>query len=125
MTTTSEPTTYTIAQVAAANKLTPRALRFYESRGLVMPTRRLRGRVYSVNDTMRIGEIIRGTEMGFTIAEIGVMLEESETGPWLNIPPDKLEAQLKLMREKRSEIDAGIDVLLAIAARQKRVAFGG
>jgi DNA-binding transcriptional MerR regulator len=64
----------TISQVADKFGLTPRALRFYESKGLLSPAREGRGRVYTQTDQRHLGLILKGRKLGFTIAEIGQMI---------------------------------------------------
>jgi DNA-binding transcriptional MerR regulator len=64
----------TISQVADKFGLTPRALRFYESKGLLAPSREGRGRVYTQTDQRHLGLILKGRKLGFTIAEIGQMI---------------------------------------------------
>jgi DNA-binding transcriptional MerR regulator len=64
----------TISQVADKYGLTPRALRFYESKGLLSPAREGRGRVYTQTDQRHLGLILKGRKLGFTIAEIGQMI---------------------------------------------------
>jgi DNA-binding transcriptional MerR regulator len=64
----------TISQMADKFGLTPRALRFYESKGLLAPAREGRGRVYTQTDQRHLGLILKGRKLGFTIAEIGRMI---------------------------------------------------
>ena len=64
----------TISQMADKFGLTPRALRFYESKGLLAPAREGRGRVYTQTDQRHIALILEGRKLGFTIAEIGQMI---------------------------------------------------
>src|ERR1700741_2142978 len=64
----------TISQMADKFGLTPRALRFYESKGLLAPAREGRGRVYTQTDQRHISLILKGRKLGFTIAEIGQMI---------------------------------------------------
>jgi DNA-binding transcriptional MerR regulator len=69
----------TISQVADKFGLTPRALRFYESKGLLAPAREGRGRIYTQDDQRHLTLILKGRKLGFTIAEIGQMIA-AETG---------------------------------------------
>src|SRR5262249_45726205 len=66
----------TISQVADKFGLTPRALRFYESKGLLAPAREGRGRVYTQTDQRHLGLILKGRKLGFRIAEIGQMIAD-------------------------------------------------
>jgi len=87
--------TYGIADMAKEFGLTLRALRFYESRGLINPTRDGTARVYSEADRQRIGEITRMRKLGFTVREI-------KTG---RFPREKFQEQLAIARQQRAEID--------------------
>jgi DNA-binding transcriptional MerR regulator len=84
--------TLTISQVADKFGLTPRALRFYESKGLLTPAREGRGRVYTQTDQRHLGLILKGRKLGFTIAEIGQMIA-ADTG-------HAVPQSLKMTREK-------------------------
>ena len=64
----------TISQMADKFGVTPRALRFYESKRLLKPAREGRGRVYSRVDQHHVSLILKGRKLGFTIAEIGQMI---------------------------------------------------
>ena len=64
----------TISQMAEKFGLTPRALRFYESKGLLAPAREGRGRIYTQTDQRHLGLILKGRKLGFTIAEIAQMV---------------------------------------------------
>jgi DNA-binding transcriptional MerR regulator len=63
------------ADLVKAWGVTMRALRFYESRGLISPRRVGRVRSYSGRDSQRIGVILRAKKLGFTLAEIGQMID--------------------------------------------------
>jgi DNA-binding transcriptional MerR regulator len=58
--------------------VTMRALRFYESRGLISPRRDGRGRVYGQRDSDRIGLILQAKKYGFTLAEIGRLIDVTD-----------------------------------------------
>jgi len=66
------------AELAKLWGVTMRALRFYESRGLISPRRDGRVRAYSQRDSERIGIILRAKKLGFTLTEIGQMIDVKE-----------------------------------------------
>ena len=66
---------FTIAELAEEFGLTLRALRFYDSRGLISPTREGRRRIFSRADRDRLALIVKGKKLGFTLAEISQMLD--------------------------------------------------
>jgi DNA-binding transcriptional MerR regulator len=67
--------TFTIRQLCVEFKVTPRALRFYEDKGLISPGRDGMNRVYSHRDRARLVLILRGKLVGLSLAEIRDILE--------------------------------------------------
>ena len=65
----------TIAELSKEFGLTLRALRFYDSRGLIAPVRAGRRRVFSRADRDRLALIVKGKKLGFTLTEISQMIE--------------------------------------------------
>ncbi len=61
---------YTASELAAALGTTARALRFYESKGLLAPRRAGTRRVYDYRDRARLQLILRGKRLGFSLAQI-------------------------------------------------------
>jgi DNA-binding transcriptional MerR regulator len=74
---TKTPTaqTWTIAELAREYNVTPRAIRFYEDEGLLSPTRVGMSRIYSQGDRWRLGWILRGKRLGFSLAEIKELMD--------------------------------------------------
>src|SRR5688572_23265374 len=67
--------TYTIRQLCREFDCTPRALRFYEDKGLLSPSRAGVNRVYSHRDRGRLQLILRGKRVGLPLSEIGDLLD--------------------------------------------------
>ncbi|HEX7760390.1 MAG TPA: MerR family DNA-binding transcriptional regulator [Caulobacteraceae bacterium] len=67
--------TFTIRQLCREFETTPRALRFYEDKGLLSPARQGLNRVYSYRDRARLQLILRGKSVGLALAEIREILE--------------------------------------------------
>jgi DNA-binding transcriptional MerR regulator len=65
---------WTIRQLCREFEVTPRALRFYEDKGLLSPERRGASRIYSVRDRARLQLILRGKRVGFSLSEIAELL---------------------------------------------------
>jgi len=72
---TRDRRSYSIADLAREFDVTPRTLRFYESEGLLNPRREGRRRLYSPADRARLAWILRGRRVGFSLGEIGEMLD--------------------------------------------------
>ena len=60
---------YSILRLSREFNVTPRALRFYEDKGLLRPTRQGRSRLYSERDRTRLRLTLRGKRLGFTLEE--------------------------------------------------------
>jgi DNA-binding transcriptional MerR regulator len=65
----SMTSTYGIAELAADFDVTPRTLRFYESKGILRPFRRGTTRLYSERDRTRLKLALRGKRLGFSLEE--------------------------------------------------------
>ncbi|ATQ54381.1 MerR family transcriptional regulator [Paracoccus yeei] len=65
----------TIRQMCDAYDVTPRTLRFYESRELIFPQRQGQHRLYSRRDRARLTLILRGKRFGFSLEQIRQLLE--------------------------------------------------
>ena len=61
---------YTVTELARDLGMTPRAVRFYEDKGLIIPQRAGTTRVYSAGDRARMILILRGKRLGFSLAAI-------------------------------------------------------
>jgi len=68
----------TISQIAEKFGVTPRALRFYESKGLLAPARKGRDRIYRWEDQQHLALILKGRKLGFTINEISQMIAAAD-----------------------------------------------
>ncbi|CAN5328158.1 MerR family DNA-binding transcriptional regulator [soil metagenome] len=62
--------TYTIRQLCTEFDVTPRALRFYEDKGLLSPERQGLNRIYANRDRGRLQLILRGKRVGLSLSEI-------------------------------------------------------
>jgi DNA-binding transcriptional MerR regulator len=85
--------TFTITELSREFNVTARAIRFYEDKGLIAPTRNGQQRVFSPRDRARLKLILQGKRVGFSLAEIGEMLDLYDLG-------DRRETQLKHTRTK-------------------------
>ena len=73
--------TWSIAQLAAEYDVTLRTIRFYEDRGLLTPERRGTVRVYHPRDRVRLGLILRGKRLGFSLDEIATIVDMYDAEP--------------------------------------------
>ncbi len=122
-----EAAEFTISDLARDFGVTLRTLRFYESRGLIAPTRSGMARVYSARDRARLALILKGKQLGFTLVEIRAMLaNEDKKGAagdkaanvgGLQLSRDQIVEQLDLLRSQRAEIESAITELESSLAR--------
>ncbi len=66
---------YSVAQLADELGITPRAIRFYETKGLIAPSRAGTTRVFDRRDRARLLLILRGKRLGFSLQEIREYLD--------------------------------------------------
>lgn len=105
-----------IAEVAAQTGLTPRALRFYEARGLVRPPRQANGwRLYGPAELERLHAITALKRAGFTLAEIAKLLEGR-----LPMLGRLVEAQLHELDARAAELAETRGLLVAVKSRIDR-----
>lgn len=109
---------FTIGELARDHGVTLRALRFYESRGLLAPTRFGATRIYPAREKARLALILKGKQLGFTLVEIRAMLAVEEKRPpdeaksasvgGLNLSRDQIVEQLEVLRDRLNEIEGAL-----------------
>ena len=72
---------YAITELAHELGITPRAIRFYESKGLIAPQRAGSTRVYTYRDRARLTIILRGKRLGFSLAQVKDYLDLYDADP--------------------------------------------
>lgn len=105
---------YLISDLSREFGVTLRALRFYEDRGLISPRRIGTMRIYDARDRERLGVILKGKQLGFTLAEIQEMLASDKAGSGgvdLRLSLDKIDDQIAHLEQQRAEIDVAIEEL--------------
>jgi DNA-binding transcriptional MerR regulator len=107
--------TYTIRQLCEEFGCTPRALRFYEDKGLLAPRRDGLNRIYSHRERGRLQLILRGKRVGLSLADIREMLElyELDDGGVQQAARSirKFREQVAVLEQQRVDLDASIAAL--------------
>ena len=67
-----------IREFAKLFDVTPRTIRFYEDKGLIMPSRDSGARIFNQIDYHRVERIMRGKRLGFTLDDIREVLEVTD-----------------------------------------------
>ncbi|WP_018998072.1 MerR family transcriptional regulator [Hirschia maritima] len=102
---------YSIGELAKEFEVTPRALRFYEDKDLLHPTRNGMHRVYSYKDRGRLQLILQGKNIGFSLAEIRELLDVYNLeGPRVQMERmlERYQAQVVKLEKQRSDIDGAL-----------------
>ena len=94
---------YAIAELADELGITPRAIRFYESKGLLSPRRAGSTRIYDYRDHARLRIILRGKRLGFTLALIQEYLDLHDADP---TGEGQLRHLLRNVRQRLGELEA-------------------
>ena len=105
-----------IRDVARRTGLTSRALRFYEARGLLKPLRTYSGRrIYGRGELERIQQILALKRAGLSLAQIGKLTARGNMDLRAIV-----EAQLKVIEERKAELDEAKALLLSVKSRIDR-----
>jgi DNA-binding transcriptional MerR regulator len=94
---------YSITELSDEVGATPRAIRFYESKGLLRPQRAGATRVYTYRDRARLLIILRGKRLGFSLALIQKYLDLYDADPTHKV---QLEHLLRGARQRIGELEA-------------------
>lgn len=108
-------TQMTIREMCDAFDVTPRTLRFYESKELLFPEREGQKRLYSKRDRARLKLILRGKRFGFSLEQIRQLLDlyhiDDQQHTQFQRTYDIACDRLADMERQREELDQAIDDL--------------
>jgi DNA-binding transcriptional MerR regulator len=109
---------FSTAELAAGAGVTPRTVRFYESRGLLKAQRAGAMRVFTYIDRARLALILRGKRLGFSLKEIGEYLDlygaDSDQRGQLSYVVDKSRERIAVLESKMQDLQAAIGELRTI-----------
>lgn len=98
-----------IAELAAHFGITTRAIRFYETKGLISPRRVSGARVFSVYDKDRLARVLLAKRLGFSLNDIKVVQMVADGS--VNDPKELVEHKenfefvIKKLKTQRKDID--------------------
>jgi DNA-binding transcriptional MerR regulator len=105
----------TIREMCDAFDVTPRALRFYESKELIFPQREGQKRLYTRRDRGRLKLILRGKRFGFSLEEMRQLLDLYDRGDaqeeQLRRTYEVAHERLRQMERQRDELNEAIEEL--------------
>jgi DNA-binding transcriptional MerR regulator len=105
-----------IRDVAKRTGLTSRALRFYEARGLLKPLRTYSGRrLYGRGELERIQHILAMKRAGLSLAQISKLTARGNMDLGAIV-----DAQLKVIEERKADLDEARALLLTVKSRIDR-----
>ena len=120
----TEPTEFSISELAQEFDVTPRAIRFYEDHGLLAPTRAGQRRIYSPRDRTRLKLTLRGKRLGLTLSEIRELIDMYEPGrdarPQLERFLAVLESHRASLLQQRADIQAQLAEIQSFEKRVKK-----
>lgn len=112
---------FTVNQLADALGITPRAIRFYETKGLLAPRRVGTMRVFTRRDRARLQLILRGIRLGFSLAEVAEYLRLYDADPTkteqMRLLRDKVVERIAALEAQRRDLDQALGELRSIAAQ--------
>ena len=114
--------TLTIREMCDAYDVTPRTLRFYESKELLFPIREGQKRLFTKRDRARLKLILRGKRFGFSLEEIRQLLDLYHMG-------DQQQTQIAraydIARERLADMERQRNELTeAIADLREQIKWG-
>jgi DNA-binding transcriptional MerR regulator len=105
-------TTMTIREMCEAFDVTPRTLRFYESKELLSPIRKGQRRLFTRRDRARLKLILRGKRFGFSLEELRQLLDLYDKGDQqytqIAAAYEVARTRLAAMEAERAALDAAI-----------------
>ena len=100
---------FTIGELAAVHGITTRTIRFYESKGLIRPSRKGVARAYARRDRARLILILRGKNLGFTLEEIETFLGLYDADPshltQTQMLMETVDRHIRDLQDKRADIE--------------------
>jgi len=119
----------TIREMCEAFDVTPRTLRFYESKELLFPIREGQRRHFTRRDRARLKLILRGKRFGFSLEEIRRLLDLYGQTDGRRVQMEKMielsQVRLAEMLRQRDDLDAAIGELRGHVAWVERALAKG
>ena len=121
---TTERTEFSISELAREFDVTPRAIRFYETEGLLAPRRDGQRRIYTPRDRTRLKLTLRGKRLGLTLSEIRELIDMYEPGrderPQLKRFLAVLESHKSALLQQRADLEAQLSEVQAFEKKVRK-----
>jgi DNA-binding transcriptional MerR regulator len=104
---------FAIADLAKEFGISTRAIRFYESKGLLSPERVGATRIFRRRDRARLILILRGKRLGFSLRDISdyLSLYDADRNQQVNLLAEKVEERIALLERQRDDLETTISEL--------------
>ncbi len=106
---------FTVSQLAESLGVTPRAIRFYEAKGLLAPRRAGTTRVFDRRDRARLMLVLRGKRLGFSLAEVREFLDLYDTDrtqrSQIALLLDKVRTRVADLEAQRRDLEQTLEEL--------------
>jgi DNA-binding transcriptional MerR regulator len=116
-----QATSFSISDLAREFGITPRTIRFYEDQRLISPQREGRTRVFSRRDRTRLKLALRGKRLGFSLAEIGYLINMYDSARDKNTQLTELLNGLSQRKaalvQQREDIEAVLQEINAVESQ--------
>ena len=111
----------TITELAREAGVTARAIRFYESKGLLTPRRAGTTRIYTHRERGRLQLILRGKRLGFSLTDIGEYLDLYDADPTQHdqivLLLNKVNSRIGELESQKADIDDTLKELSSVRAQ--------
>lgn len=119
--TRAEPDTkdlYAIADLAREFGISTRAIRFYETKGLLSPERVGATRIFRRRDRARLILILRGKRLGFSLRDISdyLSLYDADRAQQVHLLAEKVDERIAMLERQRTDLETTIAELREIKA---------
>ena len=108
---------FAIADLAREFDISTRAIRFYETKGLLHPERVGATRVFRRRDRARLILILRGKRLGFSLRDISEYLslyDAQSQSAQVSLLIAKVDERLSLLERQKADLETTIDELREI-----------
>ncbi|SMQ75761.1 transcriptional regulator, MerR family [Devosia lucknowensis] len=107
---------FSIADLASEFGISTRAIRFYESKGLLAPERVGATRIFRKRDRARLILILRGKRLGFTLRDISdyLSLYDADRSQQVSLLAGKVDERIALLERQRDDLETTISELREI-----------
>ena len=108
----------TITELARESGVTARAIRFYETKGLLTPRRAGTTRIYTYRERGRLQLILRGKRLGFSLTDIGEYLDLYDADPTQHdqilLLLDKVNTRIEELESQKADLDDTLKELAGV-----------